>query len=862
MSSLNISWQEVPDLDVKEYIVQHTSTNGTCSISQHTDPVSCINAGGDWSSQWDITGTEVFRGRATSFNYIPESLVSGTHYFLVKALDDSNMYSELPGYKTIEVVSANWSDSQKVSYKCNQGLLTLSWSIPETKQFNILGYKVSYQQGVEGISYNVGQGTTEGKYLVDSTITFPVTWGVGETGSSQSIRTFTIEAVDTMGNTASNTLSISIEALAPLAPTVTSLLVGENSIVSWNIENEPEYSGVGSSGSVRAGIEHYKVSYKDWDNIPPSFDNNNTLNTKGNSYTEKVTWGPSILNNNGSIEVNSGSSKPKRRYWVIPEDASGAYGLDASNAAVYIDVTIDRPNSLNYFTHSDFSTPSSNGVVDIFWELPSISSLPLKSIKIYWEEPIWDSSTSSITVLNGGIYNLVEQKSVAGETTKYSTPADWGPTQTDHSSATRSFWFICVDTAGNISIPAQYSSIQIDNPHPVENLVSQVIDNNVILSWQQPTSSSLPISSYAIYRCPSSGTCDTTDYLSTAQYIANVGTSNTYTFFETSAGEYKYFVTAYDSAGNYSEPLSKSTYVNEPRDFELLDQVTSKFTSSSLNSAYCDIGSGSYITEVSCENAGGNWVEESQASWNNILALEDTTALVPIPTETWLEHGTRHGILSSNTIQDLINSTHEYYLTPTTNATYWQKWDLGTEVPQSTTSLIENIKDYSGSVGASVYLYYLSESLGDTLYNTESLSSTTGWVAVNEGDTSFLVSNIRYLKVKIVYTSTNNSFREILEQSIDLKLRTIRDQSMASSSISWGARSNGKVISFNKTFQDINSISVTPQFLSGGNNNGNQNTAIYDFEDTSNPTSFTVYLLDAVDGSFADGFFTWQATGV
>ena len=110
-----------------------------------------------------------------------------------------------------------------------------------------------------------------------------------------------------------------------------------------------------------------------------------------------------------------------------------------------------------------------------------------------------------------------------------------------------------------------------------------------------------------------------------------------------------------------------------------------------------------------------------------------------------------------------------------------------------------------------------------------------------------------------------------------LNLATIRDQSFSKVSVSNATA--GKTVSFNKTFQDITSITVTPLLTgscsTGGHTNriacelasgtwtqGTQNTAIYDFNDVANPTQFQVYLLEATDGAFATGDFTWQATGV
>ena len=131
---------------------------------------------------------------------------------------------------------------------------------------------------------------------------------------------------------------------------------------------------------------------------------------------------------------------------------------------------------------------------------------------------------------------------------------------------------------------------------------------------------------------------------------------------------------------------------------------------------------------------------------------------------------------------------------------------------------------------------------------------------MGSGNTSVLGTNFRYVKVKLSYTSNNGAFKKISQQRVTLNLATVRDQSSAAVTISTlsGTPTNGLRVNFNKTFQDVTSIQVSPKFK----DSGNQNTAIYDFEDVANPTYFDVYLLDATDGSFALGDFTWQATGV
>ena len=146
------------------------------------------------------------------------------------------------------------------------------------------------------------------------------------------------------------------------------------------------------------------------------------------------------------------------------------------------------------------------------------------------------------------------------------------------------------------------------------------------------------------------------------------------------------------------------------------------------------------------------------------------------------------------------------------------------------------------------------------------------------GNTSVLGSTFRFAKVKVVYTSNNGAFKKISQQKLTLNLATIRDQSNAPDTVTNSG--TGKQVNFNKTFQDITSIIVTPVLTgtcgtgahtnkiacqiahSGQWTSGTQNTAIYDFNDVANPTSFQVYLLQATNGAFTTGVFTWQATGV
>jgi hypothetical protein len=207
---------------------------------------------------------------------------------------------------------------------------------------------------------------------------------------------------------------------------------------------------------------------------------------------------------------------------------------------------------------------------------------------------------------------------------------------------------------------------------------------------------------------------------------------------------------------------------------------------------------------------------------------------------------------------------------------------MGTEIDSATITLTTTSEDKVATVASTPVIYYTNS---ETIFEVADITNHTGWTAGTAGNTSLLANSFRYVKVKISYDgSTNKGFKEISKQSISLGLGTVRDQATTDVSITWANRAAGATVSFNKSFTDVNSITVSPKYSQDGNNNSScsnnsyttrstcianggtwtarQNTAIYDFTDVANPTTFKVYLLDAQTGDFADGSFTWQATGV
>jgi len=67
----------------------------------------------------------------------------------------------------------------------------------------------------------------------------------------------------------------------------------------------------------------------------------------------------------------------------------------------------------------------------------------------------------------------------------------------------------------------------------------------------------------------------------------------------------------------------------------------------------------------------------------------------------------------------------------------------------------------------------------------------------------------------------------------------------------------GTVVTFNRTFIDIRSITVTAAVGAGSIGI----TPVYDFVDVPNPTSFKVLLFRTSDGAAISGNFSWKVEG-
>ena len=123
-----------------------------------------------------------------------------------------------------------------------------------------------------------------------------------------------------------------------------------------------------------------------------------------------------------------------------------------------------------------------------------------------------------------------------------------------------------IDALGNYSIDHAYTSISVVGPG-VPSVTASVIDNNVLLYWNTPTTSH-QISYFNLYR-------NNSFYGLSRNTFAPI--------FETVAGTYTYSIEAVDVAGNVGGRGAVTTDVSTPTDFELQDRRITALNGTCVN---------------------------------------------------------------------------------------------------------------------------------------------------------------------------------------------------------------------------------------------------------------------------------------
>lgn len=262
-------------------------------------------------------------------------------------------------------------------------------------------------------------------------------------------------------------------------------------------------------------------------------------------------------------------------------------------------------------------------------------------------------------------------------------------------------------------------------------------------------------------------------------------------------------------------------------------------------------GSAVVSTDSSLSISGSRYVDPDSFGTTNIVLLGAISGSIYVDPDhfwaaivsdnalppTWEEHFLGN---AWNTIQDQINAGYDFFIEPVdhVNPSYFQQEiDVGTTLANCTISVQPTIQILDGNPALQIDIGY-KENPGDN------------WTLVSNTLQTF-ATNVRYVRVTANLVADSGDDLLVMDSLVvDLGLKLINDSGggMAVSTDPTGTRVN-----FNKTFHDINSITVTPLGTSA-------RLAVYDFLDAPNPTGFDVYLF-GTNGSRVSGDFSWTARG-
>lgn len=275
------------------------------------------------------------------------------------------------------------------------------------------------------------------------------------------------------------------------------------------------------------------------------------------------------------------------------------------------------------------------------------------------------------------------------------------------------------------------------------------------------------------------------------------------TFFEFKSGEYTYWLANVDSAGNHGTPAAITTVVSEPPDFVLQTAYTSDFAGTKIN-----------VID------GPNGL---------LFGIDET--------KTYDDHFQDNGF---NSAQDQINAGYPIFVQPVDHlspASYQEEYDVGGVLKSSIITITPTLQRLAGDGNIEVDIEF-REKLTDP------------W-QVFPNQNRVYAQNFQYVRFTLRLAA--DSKHDLVEVSrIDMRLN-VKIRNDAGSGYAYASDTNGTQVYFNVDFVDVASITVTPNVTTPV-------IPVYDFEDTQNPTGFTVYLFDK-NGNRVNGDFSWAVRG-
>ena len=574
--------------------------------------------------------------------------------------------------------------------------------------------------------------------------------------------TYLVKAVDTSGVYSLNAASVGVTTTAPNAAAPTVSVQDPVAVLSWAAPATTSYA-----------IDYYEVS---WGTTYGSA----TLLTKSSStsFSVPVTWSgtrtfyvvpydlvgkPSATQGFVAVTITPSaapaitaiaSGSTATLSWVAVSGTLQTRTYQIRQGATFATATIVASlTSTSYAFKADWSGSRTYWVVAVDANgnlgtegsaVLTISAAPAPALSATFAGQDLVLTWTAVSGTLDTDYYIVRQGATTIATIKstaYTLKASW--------SGAQQFSVAAVDVNGLEGTAATQTATV--TPPSLPTISQQVIDNNVLLRWNDVTQT-LPILSYELRRGA--------DYATAAVIGTKQGGFTT--VFETASGTYVYWLAGIDSAGNYGTPNCVRALVSQPPDYQL---------------------------KYDYNSATASW----PGTETNIYTDPAIGQIVNVNTsQTYQQHFTAN---SYNSPQDQINAGYAYYLMPsTTTASYVEEIDYGTTLGGTKISVTPNVTIAAGSTNFAVMI---------------SVRLTTGdpWTDY-ANTTEVYVTNFRYVKVTIDFSSSGNNDIAVfnaLEVRLDVKRRSDFGRGTANS-----ADSGGTTVNFTETFTDVDAISVTP----------------------------------------------------
>lgn len=428
--------------------------------------------------------------------------------------------------------------------------------------------------------------------------------------------------------------------------------------------------------------------------------------------------------------------------------------------------------------------------LDITWNVPD-SVLPVITYDVVRQ---WDET------LDGDIIETKEQDYGSTDATALAVPAIPANTHT--------FMVRAVDASGNRSGWGTFD-LTVRNPGAAFLTDVNVIDNNVLIYWQEPKEQFFAIQYYNF------GTVEDGYFSLIGRIDARFASR-----FERQSGAYTYQVCPVDVAGNIGQCSNITAQVAQPPDFIFFDDYDSLFNGDKVN-AVLD-GEGGMLLPVYSE-------ETWQQNIDRIAGLLEINA-------------------SEVTWQRKIDEKWPAWQSPAApSATYTEIVDVGTDVPSTSITVTVSSEVLEGDPILSCKI--------------EVSSDKSEWRVMADGAFSTFASSFRYVRYTFSATGgmlrlTNINYRLDVKKLSDFRnvVSKSTDNGEGFVSVDETPDLYGTWVPFLVSFTDIQSGPIV--FC-----NEEGKTAYVNFKDVLKPSGFRVFVLDK-NGNRVNGTVSWSAYGV